>query len=188
LAQTLTTDLEQIDGAQAVDINSAQSAPRRYQLPEIVDTGRAGTQIDDLTLLAFTNNGEGECELLAFETNRSVFRVKPYERVVLNPVMDLGDGAVGWQVRSRRETIIAVAEDTHIADLTTTAVTATDCAAAVSNADTYAAASVNAAFDTAIDAAGATAETDFDASVAEVETKVNAILAAFDTPNITAAA
>ena len=190
MAQTLTTDLEQIDGGEAADINSAQSAFRRYQLPEVVDSGETGNQIADLTLLIFTNTGQGVCELFEFGTGRVVERVGPYEKVTLRALLAAAstNGDNQWQVVNQRETIIAVSEAAHIADAAITAVTSPDSAAAISNSNTYADSNYNGGLNTALDAALAGFETDFDASVAECETKINAIIDALEAANISAAA
>lgn len=188
MAQTLTTELQQIDGAEILDINSAQSVQRTYQLPEIVNTGKAGTQIDDLELLHFTNNGEGPCRLIEFETARLFLIVQPYERVILRAVMVGLEDGVGWQVVDNRETIVAATPETHVANAAFTAVTTTDAATAVSSADTYTEGDAETGFNAGVDAAGATFETDFDASAAEFETKFAAMVDVLEAQNVSAAA
>lgn len=191
MAQTLTTDLEQIDGGEAADINSAQSLPRRYQLPQIVDASPTGTQIADLTLLVFTNNGAGECQLQEFGTGRVFATLPPFRKQIMRAVLNVGDGSSGWQLLTNREAIIATAESAHVANQTTPAVTSVASAAAVSSADTYAQATVEAAFDTAYDTAVGAAlslEVDFDAAIASLETKINAIIDVLEARNVSAAA
>lgn len=190
MAQTLTTDLEQIDG-QDLPIDYAGSADIRAQLPEIVDSSAGGTQIDDGTLLSFTNNGAGIVELQEFGTGQVVMRVKPFEKVSLVPVLDAGDGAAGWLEKTLYETIVDNTPDSHIANLTTTAVTSEASAAGLDESDTYTDAAVNTGFNSAADTAIATTssfEPDFDASVAEIEAKVNAIIDALEDQNLSAAA
>lgn len=191
MAQTLTTDLEQIDGGEAADINSSQSLQRRYQLPEVVDSSPTGTQIADLTLLKFTNNGQGICKLHEYETQREVFVVKPFEVLTLRAVLDDGNGEVGWQRVDLQETIVAATPDAHIAALSGAAVTSVDSAAANSSTDTYTEADAESAFNTALDTAiGTTAsfELDFDAAIAEMETKINGIIDVLEDQNVSAAA
>ena len=191
MAQVLTDDLEQIDGGEAAAISSAQSLRRRYQLPEIVDSGETGTQIADLTLLIFTNSGAGECELFSFETARVFARLAPYSKSIMRAVMNAGTGVVGWQMLTNRETIIATAESSHVADLTSGAVTTVDSAVAVSSADSYTEADVESDVDTGFDTvigAASSLEVDFDAAVAAIETKIAAIIDVLEARNISAAA
>lgn len=188
MAQVLTTDLSQMDGAEIADISSAQSVRRRYQLPEVVASGKAGTQINTLELLNFSNTGSGWCELFSFENQRVQFLIPPYTKVVIRPIFAGVSGSPEWQYASNKETIIAASEQAHQANLTTTAVTAAAAALNLSTADTYAEATVEAAWDTDIDAVIAGVETDFDASAAESEVYIAAILDKLEALNITAAA
>ncbi len=181
----LAVDKDSISDSEQVVTYDGALGDISVQLPAVVSGGGGAAAPFDHEI-EFQNNGDNRLEIQEDGTGVAVFRMEPFSSVVLRSTGDLS-GNPPWVVSDLMLEILAVAEASHIVDLTMTDPTSADSAAAASTGDSFDGTAQEAAFDTALDTVADNFESEMATAFAQAEVTTASIHAALATANIVAA-
>ncbi len=114
----IAADLDLIEDGETLGTYAGALGNIKVVLPQVV-TGGASDAVDDGVAFEFQNDGDATLEIIDFDSTQRVALMEGYTSMVLRSMANL-DGEPRWHVSDNLKEIIAVAEDSHIADLAVT--------------------------------------------------------------------